>query len=92
MLIGLEWCSILNELKVLDLICVGTIDLLDGIDFLIRHGETKVGQGLSELLRRYLEVLVTIPVLEEALRVESVSLEPVLEGINYILGNDSLVL
>jgi hypothetical protein len=34
------------------------------------------------LLRRYLEVLVAIPILEETLRVESVPLEPFSESIH----------
>ena len=80
--LGSEWVAIINELKILNLVGIGSIDLNNRTKLLIIHGKAKIGKGLSELLRRHLEVLVAIPVLEETLRVESVSLEPFSECID----------
>lgn len=88
---GLEGCAIIDELKIPNLIVVSAVDRLNGAHFLIVHNEAQVIQGLSELLRGHLEVFVTIPILEEALGVKSVSCEPLTEGTKDLLDNDSLV-
>lgn len=82
---GPEGVALVNEVHVPDLVLVGAVDLHDGGVFLVRHGEAEVGKSLPELLRGHLEVLVAVPVLEEALRVESVALQPVAEA-----GKDTL--
>lgn len=82
----LEWIGIIDEIHVTDFVLVSAIDLNDCLDFLIRHGEAEVCKGLSELLGRHLEVFVAVPILEEALGVKSVSLEPFFESINDSLG------
>ena len=88
----LEWSTISDELKILDLIIIGAVDGIDGLHLLVRHDEAEVVECLPELLGRDLEVLVTIPILEEALGVQSVSCEPVLEGCEDVLHDGSLVM
>jgi hypothetical protein len=87
----LEGCAIIDELKVLNFVVIGSIDGLNGGHLLIGHDEAQVVQGLSELLRGHLEVLVTIPILEEALGVKSVSCEPLSESPKDDLNNGSLI-
>ena len=82
---GAVGCSIGDELEVLDLVLIRAVDLNNSSELLIRHSEAQVGQGLSELLGRHLEVSVTVPVLEEALRVKAVTMKPVTEGVHNIL-------
>ena len=80
-----NWSTVINEFHVLELVFISSIDLNDCLNFKVRHCEAKVGKGLSELLWGHLEVFVTIPILEEALRVKSVSLEPLFEALNDTL-------
>lgn len=91
LLIGLEWVAIVDELHVLDLIVVSTVDLVDGKEVLIGHCEAEIGKSLSELLRGDLEVLVAVPILEETLGVKSVPLEPVSESSDDIIDQGYLV-
>lgn len=86
-----EGVTIVYEFKILNLVFVSAVDLHYSFKLFIRHGEAKVGQSLSELLRRDLEVFVAIPILEETLGVKSVSLEPFSEGSDHSLNKSSLV-
>jgi hypothetical protein len=88
---GLERGAIIDELEILYLIIVSAIDGLDCGHLLVRHGEAEVVQGLSELLRGHLEMLVTVPILEEALGVKSISCQPFSEGAKDNLDNRSLI-
>ena len=89
---GLEGSAIKDELEVLDLVVISSVDGFDSLHLLVSHDEAEVVKSLSELLRRHLKVFVAVPVLEEALRVESVSREPVPEGCQHALDNVSLIL
>lgn len=88
---GLERSAIVDELEILDLVVVSAIDGLHCGDLLIGQDKAEVVQGLSELLGGHLEVLVMVPVLEEALRVKSVSCQPFSEGAKDNLNDRSLV-
>ena len=88
---GGEWVAVVDELHVLDFVLVRSVDGHQRVELFVLHGEAKVGEGLSELLRGHLEMLVSIPVLEEALRVESVPLEPLAERVDDALSDSSLI-
>ena len=88
---GLERSAIIDELEVLNLVVVSAIDGLNCGDLLVGQGEAEVVQGLSELLGGHLEVLVMVPILEEALGVKSVSCQPFSEGAKDNLDNRSLI-
>jgi uncharacterized sodium:solute symporter family permease YidK len=88
---GLERSAIVDEFEVLNLVVVSAIDGLHCGDLLIGQSETEVVQGLSELLGGHLEVLVKVPVLEEALGVKSVSCQPFSEGAKDNLDDRSLI-
>ncbi len=88
---SLERGAIIDELEILNLVIVSAIDGLDCSHLLVRHGEAEVVQSLSKLLRGHLEVFVTVPVLEEALGVKSISCQPFSEGAKDDLNYRSLI-
>jgi hypothetical protein len=88
---SLERGAIVDEIKVPNLDVVGSIKGLYGGHFLVGKNETKVVQSLSELLGGHLEVFVAIPILEEALRIKSISSEPFFECTQHFLNNSSLI-
>ena len=68
----LEAVSVLEEIVETDFVFLGTINGLNEFDILFRDWVAKKSEGLSELLSRHLEVLMAVPVLEEALGIEAI--------------------
>ena len=62
----------MEEVIETDFVFLSTVNGFDEFDVLFRNGVAKESEGLSELLSGHLEVLMAVPVLEEALGIEAV--------------------